>query len=282
MMQCVQHFLLTRLNLFLWRNDKEGHPVRTLEWLENRFSLFEKYCLPSIANQTCKDFEWIVLFDSKTPERFKERIQGYCELCPQLSPVFVAPEDGRYFGQVFREAVVERLRGKRVVTTYLDNDDALDIHFVEDLQKRVRNLSDGAFVFYVNGYQYFKEFGLLLRINYRRNRFVSVVEAADPETVKTIYGFGSHYYIDKIPGTKIEYVKDAPLWCEVIHERNMGNDAYFLLGTKAVRDSETLNRDFAIEEYSSYSFTTYCFKFIPRFFRIFVRRIGYFFFGRKW
>ena len=282
MMQSIQHFLLTRFNLHLWRNDKEGHPVKTLEWLDNRFDLFEKYCLPSLANQTCMEFEWIVLFDSKTPDKYKERVQRYQEICPQLIPVFVAPEDGRDFRQVFRNEVVKRLGGERIITTYLDNDDALDVHYVEDLQKRISNLSNGSFVFYLNGYQYFTEFGLLLRIHYRRNHFVSVIESADPETIKTIYGFGSHYYINKIPGAKIEYVKDAPLWCEVIHERNIGNDAYFLLGTKAVRDSETLHRDFAIEDFSSYGFATYLFKFIPRYIKTFFRRIGYFFLGRKW
>ena len=281
-MSTTQHFVLTRFNLRLWRNDKEGRSVRTLEWLENRFTLFEKYCLPSLANQTCKEFEWIVLFDIKTPDNYKERIQRCQEICHQLIPVFVAQEEGRDFRQVFKNEVVKRLEGKRIITTYLDNDDALDIHFVEDLQKRVSNLSNGFFVFYLNGYQYFTEFGLLLRIRYRRNHFVSVVESADPVTIKTIYGFGSHYYINKIPGAKIEYVKDTPLWCEVIHKRNMGNDAYFFFGTKVIRDIEVLHHNFAIDDSYSYGFGTYLFKFIPRYIKTFFRRIGYFFFGRKW
>ena len=63
--------------------------------------LFEQYCLPSIANQTCKEFEWIVLFDSKTPDIFKERIRELQEKCLQLKPVFVEPEKGRYFAEIF-------------------------------------------------------------------------------------------------------------------------------------------------------------------------------------
>ena len=87
-----QHFILTRFNLLLWNRSKDGQKVRTTKWLEYRFSLFEKYCLPSIMNQTCKNFEWIVLFDSKTPDSFKERIASYQKECPQLIPVFVEPE----------------------------------------------------------------------------------------------------------------------------------------------------------------------------------------------
>lgn len=69
----LQHFILTRFNLLLWNKDKENKKVRSKEWLEHRFSLFEKYCLPSIKSQTCQDFEWIVLFDSSTPEMLKEK-----------------------------------------------------------------------------------------------------------------------------------------------------------------------------------------------------------------
>ena len=98
----IQHFILTRFNLLLWNKDKEGGKVRTTKWLEHRFSLFEKYCLPSILSQTCQDFEWIVLFDSMTPEKFMSKIAEYEKRCPQLKPVFVEPERGRFFADIFR------------------------------------------------------------------------------------------------------------------------------------------------------------------------------------
>lgn len=278
----IQLFLLTRFNLCLWHQDKSGETVRSREWLENRFELFEKYCLPSIANQTCKDFEWIVLFDDKTPEDYRKRISAFQARCPQLVPIFVAPESGRYFGRIFQSTVLDRLNGERVITTYLDNDDALDIHFFEDLRCRALELANGTFVYYSNGYQYFSEFDMLLRVNYRRNHFVSVIEDGRPETVRTVYGYGSHYYIDKIPGARIEYVKDKPLWCEVIHRRNMGNDAYFLFGTKMISDEQTLRRDFSIDETTKHGLALYLFRFIPRYIAVFFRRIKYFFFGRKW
>lgn len=281
-MSVLQHFILTRFNIRLWRQDKSGNAVRTREWLENRCDLFEKYCLPSIAHQTCKDFQWIVLFDDKTPDEFRDRIRGYQVRCPQLLPVFVTPENGRDFGKVFRSVVLEHLSCGRIITTYLDNDDALDIHFVEDLQQRSTDLADGTFVYYANGYQYFTEFGLLLGIKYKRNHFVSVIEAGSPETLKTIFGYGSHYYIDKIPGAAIEYVKGRPFWCEVIHLRNMGNDAYFLWGTRMMRDERILKQDFAIDEIPRHGFALYAFRFIPRYVAVFFRRIKYFFFGRKW
>ena len=278
----LQHFILTRFNLRLWSQDKNGDPVRSREWLENRFELFEKYCLPSVANQSCKDFTWIILLDSRTVEEFKKRIEDDRDRCPQIVPVYVEPAEGQNFAKIFQSSVVERLNGERVITTYLDNDDALDVHFVEDLQKRAAVLTDSIFISYSSGFQYFTEFGLLMKIHYRRNHFISVIESGNPETVKTIYGYGSHYYIEKIPGVQIEYVNGYPSWCEVIHKRNMGNDAYFFWGTRMVQDNQTLIRDFAIDVVPQHGFALYAFKFIPRYIKVFFLRVKYFFFGRRW
>lgn len=278
----LHHFILTRFNLLLWNKDKEGQKVRSTSWLEHRFGLFEKYCLPSISNQTKKDFDWIVLFDSTTPDRFKERIKT-CQLqCPKLIPIFVKPEDGRFFAQIFKNEVLKRLHGERVITTYLDNDDSLDVRFVEDLHSRAESLPDGTFINYTNGYQFYTDQKYIIRVNYPRNHFMSVVESRDSAELKTIYGFGSHYYIEKIEGVRIERVTNKPMWCEVIHERNMGNDAYFLFGTRMVFDKELLQKCFAVEEAVNSSLGLYLFSFIPRYIKTLFRRIGYFLLGRHW
>jgi len=278
----LQHFILTRFNLQLWQRDKEGCKVRTVEWLEHRFDLFEEYCMSSLIHQTCQNFEWIVLFDSMTPDQYKERIAQCQARCPQLIPVFVEPAEGRYFASLFRREVVKRLSARRVVTSYLDNDDALDSRFVEDLQARALKASDGQFINYTHGYQFYTDYKYLLQVHYPRNHFVSVVENGTTSMVKTIYGFGSHYYIDRINNVKIERVENDPMWCEVIHERNMGNDAYFLLGTQMIGDRGLLRARFGINEDVESGTGLYLFRFLPRYIRTFFRRVKYFFFGRHW
>lgn len=278
----VQHFILTRFNLRLWNSDKSGLSVRTRIWLDHRFSIFERYCLPSIAGQTCKDFKWIVLFDSKTPDEYKTRIIRYQNLYPQLIPVYVEPQDGRFFARIFGEEVRKRMDpSKRVLTTYLDNDDALNNHFVEDIQCRAEHLLDGTFITYTDGYQYYTEHNYVMRIHYPRNHFVSVVENNDRLLVRTIYGYGSHYYIVKIPGVRIDSIPDSRMWCEVIHEKNMGNDAYFLRSSME-NDGELLQRDFAIDEPIRHGVGIYLFRFLPRYARTFVRRARNRLFGREW
>ncbi len=109
---------------------------------------------------------------------------------------------------------------------------------------------------------------------------MSVIEVAGVR-VKTIYGYGSHYYINKIKGVRIEHVKNLPFWCEVVHEKNMGNDAYFLLA-RMVKETNLIQQNFAVNEPVYAGVGLYLFKFLPRYVRTFVRRIGYKLFGRHW
>ena len=263
------HFILTRFNIYIWTKDKNGDKVRTRTWLEHRFELFERFCLPSIKGQTCKDFEWIVLFDSSTPESFKARIVQYVEECPQLIPVYVEPQKGRYFAEIFKTAVCSRLLnhgiqdGERVLTTYFDNDDAINIRFVDDLQKRAATVQDGTFFYYTDGFQFFTDHKYLMRICHPRNHFVSVVESVVPGMLKTIYGYGSHYYIDRIPGVKIERVVKLPMWCEVVHDKNMGNDAYSIKA-RMVKGGEDVLAGYGLHEEVKHGLGLYLFNFVPR------------------
>ena len=278
----LQHFILTRFNLLLWNRDKEGMPVRTVGWLEHRFELFERFCLPSVVGQTCLNFEWIILFDSSTPERFKEKISEFQKVCPQLVPVYVEPKNGRNFAQIFKDEVQKRIVSERIITSYLDNDDALNARFVEDVQSRAQSLDNATFINYVHGLQYFTDYNYVMRVCYPRNHFMSVVEDVRNNEVRTIYGYGSHYYVDKIKGAKMECVRNLPMWCELIHDKNMGNDAYFLIGAKMMHDPDVLRSEFALNESVRSGLGVYLFRFLPRYLRTFIRRIGYFFFGRHW
>ena len=67
-MENYSHFIITRFNLNLYAQDKHDLPTRTDRWLEHRFEVFERYCLPSVAAQTSGNFTWLCLFDAATPD----------------------------------------------------------------------------------------------------------------------------------------------------------------------------------------------------------------------
>ena len=97
------------------------------------------------------------------------------------------------------------------------------------------------------------------------------MESGDYAILKTIYGYGSHYYIDKIKGARIEYVADLPMWCQVVHEKNMGNDAYFL-GAKMIKQESLLITEFGLQEKVKHGLGVYLFRFLPRYAKTFIRR----------
>ena len=66
-----EHFIITRFNLPIYSKTKSGNISSTeTKYLDNRFKLFMNYCLPSIKQQTCQNFKWLVLFDINTPDEY--------------------------------------------------------------------------------------------------------------------------------------------------------------------------------------------------------------------
>jgi hypothetical protein len=74
-MSTFNHFILTRFNVKV----SFAEPGAGLEpaWLLHRFELFDHFCYPSVRGQSNLNFKWLVLFDSNTPDSFKEKIAAY-------------------------------------------------------------------------------------------------------------------------------------------------------------------------------------------------------------
>lgn len=148
-----QHFLLTRFNVGLYSGaesaeltDRSGEqPSKDPDgWMDHRLKLFEKYCIPSVKNQSNKKFNWLVVFDEKTPSRFKNRIERYsddCGLVPLYSggtcPTFAMN------GLECRERVLKYITNELnentqyIITTRIDNDDAIHSEFIRSVQECV-------------------------------------------------------------------------------------------------------------------------------------------------
>ena len=287
------HYIITRFNLRLWAHDKRGRETQTQEWLEERFRLFEAYCLPSVARQTESHFVWLVLFDSETPVKYIERIRHYQKICPQFTPIRVRPEHSLRFVEVIQNVVSHYVAEKRkeapdetrLLTTYLDNDDALRLDFVERVQAVAERMSANTFISFVNGLQYYTELEIATHIRYRNNHFVSFVEEVCPEKlhVKTVYGYGSHYYIDTYKKCKCQYEKtDRPMWMEVVHTNNVDNDVLMTRSIRLVTCRDSL-KDFGLDRLLSvHSRRIYYTCFFLRRLKEIVRHAKFKLFGHDW
>lgn len=279
----MQHFILTRFNLRLWPHNKRGESTRTEEWLRHRVALFERYCLPSVAGQTCKDFIWILLMDNESPQWLIDRSKQWREICPQIKFIGVSPDNSRRFAGVFKY-VINQLRTnkeERCITTYFDNDDALSCDFVADVQQRLSNAKSDTVLSYIHGLQFFTELGIATKILFKHNHFLTLVE--DGEEVKTIFGYGGHYYIWKQKELQLIYVDPVhPMWMEVVHEGNVDNDIWMTYDTRLVSTDPIGRFSFKDVHYSKSPYSVFIFRFIPRSVRIFFVHVKHKLFGHDW
>lgn len=282
-----EHYILTRFNLRLWTKDKKRNETRTDEWLKQRFELFEKICLPSIMNQTNQTFKWIVLFDSETPEFYKKKIQHYQNICKMFCPCFVEAYKSRYFVSVFREEIQKRIEKNTnfLITTYLDNDDALHKNYIEEIQQM--EVKRPTFVSYVYGIQYYTELNIATRVPYTNNHFISLAEPLNDNQTnfRTVYGYGSHLDINKHKRIETVYIKNPQQdrWIEVIHETNMDNDVKMTLDTKLIKDVDQLKKEYGIDiQLSKCSKNIFYSTFLYRTFKEVFRHIKLKITGRKW
>ena len=78
----VKHFIITRFNL----RGSDPSSVRMIDdgYLAQRLDLFERFCLPTVRNQTVQDFRWLVLFAEDTPVRDQGAHRGLRRRLAQL------------------------------------------------------------------------------------------------------------------------------------------------------------------------------------------------------
>lgn len=209
----VHHLLLTRFNVR--HPELEGDAEsRGLEqnWLRHRTPLFESLCAPSVAGQTERNFKWLVFVHPDTPRDFLVRIQaaiagarGTLVRVPEASPDSVL----EHIGSVST--------GDIVLTSRLDNDDALSRSHVERLQR-----ASGPLPFAANfpwGYQLRRD-GTVRLSRHLSNPFIGYFERVGSVPLQTVWGF-NHRQLP--PHAALIQLGRSPAWLVSIHDRNIAN-----------------------------------------------------------
>lgn len=204
------HVILTRFNL---PSAGRESLIRAQDgWLRNRVALFEKYCLPSIRRQDTNAFKWIIYFDPESPQWLMDWLKTLDE-----------PAD---FVPVFRESVshtdlladlrtVTGAQSQTLITTNLDNDDAVATDFVSRIQAAVQGHARQA-IYLANGL-ILNEPNLYIRRD-QDNAFCSVAESwNEPMTAWTDWHNRLHLHM------QVNLVEGPPAWLQVIHGTNVSN-----------------------------------------------------------
>lgn len=211
----MRHYLITRFNTGLYRRKgqktRRGAVIEPEKWMIERFRLFEKYTVPSILNQSCKDFTWLVGFDRATPMAYIMRAKEYCTVL---------------LGDNTRQEAIKHIgSGGTVITSRVDNDDALHTDYIGNVQSFYhRKQRSGIYVFPV-GWIYKPSGDKLYHVRYPRNPFLSRVEK-NVKNLKTVYEWG-HVELFKKKAVKFTRIEGkGHMWLQVIHKSNLANKTW--------------------------------------------------------
>ena len=208
-----QHVVLTRFNALTGYSDRPEKRIDPV-WLTGRFDLFDRFCYPSLQAQRV-EFDWLVFFDAGTPVEFRERIDRY----DRLTPVYV---EEPLTDPLIASAVHERLRPNfdYLITTRVDNDDAIADSYLERVQGEFRS-QPLEFVNFPIGFDRCDD-RLYLRVA-RSNTFMSLIERIprDRSQIRTVH-CAPHDHLGSV--APVRQVLAPPLWQVVIHGGNVTNE----------------------------------------------------------
>ena len=209
-----KHIILTRFNLqYELENDIHIQP----SWLDDRFKIFEKYCLPSIVKQTNLNFTWVILSSEQTPNKYKERLSQYAQTYPNIRLEYC-----HYYDDVnilYKEIGVKYLADNDyLLSTRIDNDDMLALNFVQTLQSYLStHTSTKTIITFSNGIQWFEKENMAFKISYPQNHFLNFLEPRND--IHTCLGVDH----TKVCLKELIQLKQDAMWCEIVHGNNICN-----------------------------------------------------------
>ena len=187
-------------------------------WLEGRFDLFERYCLPTIAAQTQQDFIWLVLFDEGTPGWARERI-AQCQQVRPFTPLYLGQFDAAGWARMVRDAIGAPVPDRLILTSNIDNDDGVAADYIARVQDAALREWRGE-TFAVNAPWGLVRTGRRLFLHYHPScAFTNMVEADTPLFRTTM----TTRHNDLPLQMRLVQLAGGPGWLQVVHGNNVSN-----------------------------------------------------------
>lgn len=227
------HFVITRMNI-KWKYPADvAHMEKNDKWLENRLELFKRFCFPSIMQQTCTNFTWLLYLDVDTPVTVRVQLENLVnQKSTEIEVLLRYVEDYDAMIRDVGELVSGRGQAPRVLTTRIDNDDAFHFGAIAAIQEAAAHhlACSEARQFAINlcrGY----DIGIehpdtshniqLFRTQLPVNMFVSLMERDTQVCIRTVY-FCQHIHMH-LQGFPVYEVAKGAYWLRVIHGGNVAN-----------------------------------------------------------
>jgi hypothetical protein len=139
--------VVTRFNMVLSAFRRPDYRIAEAamdDWLANRTAIFETVCLPSMLRQTRRPDAWLIGFDALRRDAVA-RMLDILRPHPWIVPDWQTATDGRHnsLERTFVRALLPMLKSEPtwVLTTRLDNDDALNLSCCQTVYDHARSVT---------------------------------------------------------------------------------------------------------------------------------------------
>lgn len=212
------HYLITRFNVPVknWDLDKSDRPTLDNAWMEERIQLFQAYCVPTVRQQTERNFTWIVYCGRNTAPAYLDMIRKSISSV-QNAEVRLADDFNELLNDL-RQWLI-KAQTPFVITSRVDNDDGLGLEYIYKVQSHFE-ARDKLLINLAGGILYDTGRKVMTRLRHSPfNHYGSLIEQIKPEgTVLTVLG----YPHDNPPGEiKVLNVEYDAAWLKIIHDRNL-------------------------------------------------------------
>lgn len=227
------HVILTRFNMrFQGERRDLVDEDEARDWFAHRLPLFRDFCLPSIVGQTRSPALWLLGLDGSR-RHLAEPLLELIAPWPWIKPAWQGETDGvpelniRCFARTLRENLPRRAH--YIVTTRLDNDDALSCDYWRQAERyagavvsRQPDLQDFWITFPLGAQFADGSFRLLSTSRGHFHSRVTAVGALTEADDATAYGANHRALFEQdlpvfLPPT------GRPMWLETVHDRNVVN-----------------------------------------------------------
>ncbi len=211
------HYLVTRFNVPAgkWLQDKEGRPTLDDAWMDHRLDLFKKYCVPTVAGQSEKNFQWLIYCDVKTNDGVRHQVQDAIREMANVQMRFVEKMDDLIMDLKNSFASTET---PYVISSRLDNDDGLGIDFIKSVQAHFQEM-DRCLINFCNGILYDINRKVLTQVGSSYlNHYGSLIESKKSvDQFLTVMGF---HHTSPPEDVSVINLSEPCAWLKIIHERN--------------------------------------------------------------
>jgi len=255
------HFIITQFNLRNFPKSNNNDYENWLIWTRDRIKLFKEYCLPSILNQSCKAFNWLLFFDTDTPEEFNEFLNelssySFINICHCKG---IEDFNANYIQEVKKRGEISI---KWIITTRIDNDDCLNRDAIKIIQNNFVERHK-FLISLASGYILNTDDRTLSHYYYPMSPFLSLIEAYDNK-IKGVFERGHtkwdslrlfifkeiwlEYFNKKARNSR--FILKTPMWIQIVHDKNVSNSFYRGLPVLKQKDLKDFSINFSTNKLS--------------------------------